>query len=165
MNPKQELSALEHLLDELLKGIQDILISGEILTDEFQLVLAKELEATVTRIDQLKSQLSVEALQPRPEPVLQQGMPSSNVGDFGYDDETGRLLVRFLGDYPDRNGPIYAYEGVPKVIFDLFQSGAVPARSDGENKWGKWWKGKVPSLGASMFTLIKSGNYPYQRLS
>src|SRR5260221_10826644 len=32
------------------------------------------------------------------------------------------LLVRFLGKYPQRNGPVYAYGGVPKQIFDLFRS-------------------------------------------
>ena len=77
----------------------------------------------------------------------------------------GRLLVRFLGDHPNRNGPVYAYGGVPREVFDMFQKGAVPARTDGQNKWGKWWKGKVPSIGASLYTLIKQRGYPYQRLS
>ena len=66
----------------------------------------------------------------------------------------------------DRDGgPIYGYDGVPKVIYDLFQSGSIPARTNGQNRWGKWWKGKVPSLGASLYTLISQGQYPYQRLS
>lgn len=102
-------------------------------------------------------------------PALQQplteAMPSSNVEGFAYDDKTNKLLVRFLGKHPNRNGPIYAYEGVPRSIFDLFQKGAVPARTNGQNRWGKWWKGKVPSMGASMYTLIKQQGYPYQRVS
>jgi len=166
MNPAQELSSLEALLDELLNTIQEVLQSGEILTDELQQTLAQEIEFMFDRINELRSQNPVETLSPQvgKQPQLTQGMPSSNVESFGYDDKTGRLLVRFLGEYPNKEGPIYGYEGVPKQIFDLFQKGAVPARTDGKNKWGKWWKGKVPSLGASLYTLINKGGYPYKRL-
>jgi len=161
-----ELQELEGLLQELLGVIQDVMQSGEVLDDEFQGELAKTLELLTSRIDQLRLEEPVEGLQPRaPEPELNESMPSSNVESFGYDDKTGRLLVRFLGKHPDPHGPIYGYSGVPKQIFDLFRKGAVPARTNGKNKWGSWWKGKVPSLGASMFTLIKEGGYPYQKLS
>ena len=102
---------------------------------------------------------------PAQEPQLNKEMPSSNIHSFGYDPEQGRLLVKFQGKYPQQNGPVYAYGGIPPVIFDLFRKGSVPARTDGKNKWGEWWKGKVPSLGASMYTLIKNGGYPYQKLS
>src|ERR1700687_3467420 len=93
---------------------------------------------------------------------LNPAMPSSNIEGFAYDDKAGRLLVRLLGKHPNRNGPIYAYEGVPSNIFDIFRKGAVPAKTDGKNKWGQWWKGKYPSMGASMAHLIKAGGYPYQ---
>jgi hypothetical protein len=92
-------------------------------------------------------------------------MPSSNVEGFAYDDKNNRLLVRFLGEHPNRNGPIYAYTGVPPVMFDLLRKGAVPARTDGKNKWGKWWRGKTPSLGASVYTLLRQGGFPYQKLA
>lgn len=160
-----ELQNLEDLLSQLLRGIQDVIQSGEILTDEFQGVLAQELDYLTTRIDELRG--STDQIPPIPpaEPDLNPAMPSSNIGAFGYDEENGRLLVQFLGKHPDRNGPIYAYGGVPKQIFDLFQKGAIPARTNGRNRWGKWWKGKVPSMGASMYTLIKEAGYPYERLS
>lgn len=74
-------------------------------------------------------------------------------------------MVKFQGDYPEQNGPVYGYEGVPKQIFNLFQKGAIPATTDGSNKWGSWWKGKTPSLGASLNALIKQGGYSYQRLT
>lgn len=164
MNPRDELLALEELLDALLRGIQDILQSGEILSDDFQLLLAQEIEATVNRIDELRSENPVDQLPPQ-EPPLDQSYPSSNIHSFGYDPENERLLVKFQGKYPQENGPIYGYDNVPKVIFDLFQKGAVPARTDGRNRWGRWWKGKVPSLGASLYALIKNGPYPYQRLT
>ena len=162
MNPQEEIQLLESLIDELLAGIQDILVFGEILSDEFQGMIAQELETTLARIEELRA-ADVGGLINRP--PIGQGMPSSNVEGFSYDDKNNRLFVRFLGEYPNRNGPVYSYENVPKVIFELFQSGAVPARTDGQNKWGKWWRGKSPSLGASLYTLIKTQNYPYQRLT
>ena len=162
MNPERELLALEELLDELLRGIQDTLQSGEVLSDDFQMLLAQELDATVSRIDELRGIIQAT---PAPHPEINQAMPSSNVEGFAYDRDNERLYVRFLGEYPNRNGPIYQYEGVPKVIFDLFRNGSIPARTNGKNRWGKWWKGKTPSMGASLYTLIKAAGYPYQRLT
>jgi len=170
MNRRQQ---LETLLDELLRGVQDVLMSGEILTDEFQGMIAQEIETLVNEIDQLIAQeepavtppLNPSLQESQQQPILDESYPSSNVNSFGYNPETQQLYVKFQGDYPQENGPVYAYEGVPQVIFDLFQKGAVPARTDGENDWGSWFKGKVPSLGASLFTLIKNGGYPYQKIS
>lgn len=97
-------------------------------------------------------------------PGITQAMPSSNVEGFAYDDKTGRLLVRFLGKHPNRNGPIYAYDGVPPNIFDIFRRGAIPAKTNGRNKWGEWWQGKYPSIGAAMYHVIRAGGYPYRRM-
>jgi hypothetical protein len=161
-----ELQEFQGLLQELLQAIQLSMQSGEALPDELQGQIAQTLEMLFNRIEELMGQEAGEIPNiPQAEPELQQSGPSSNIESFGYDDKTGRLLVRFLGQHPNRNGPVYGYQNVPKQIFELFRQGAVPARTDGKNKWGKWWKGKVPSLGASMFTLIKGGGYPYQRLS
>jgi len=162
----------EQKIEELKNALREILrlVAGRNapLTPELRQAIAQVTEHVANRIQQLKQEGSpADELQPqrRPEPELQGSMPSSNVGAFGYDEERQRLLVRFLGDHPNKNGPIYGYDNVPKEIFDLFQKGAVPARTDGQNKWGKWWKGKHPSMGASLYTLIKNGGYPYQRLS
>lgn len=162
MNPEE----LEDLLRQLLLAIQQVMQSGEVLSDDFQGMLAQTLERLVNKIDELRSENPVEglSLNSTQEPQLSSGAPSSNIHSFGYDGKNGRLLVKFQGDYPQENGPVYAYGGVPQQIFDLFRRGAIPARTDGKNKWGRWWKGKVPSLGASLYTLIKGGNYPYQRL-
>jgi hypothetical protein len=149
-------------MNELRQAIATIIDLASSMIDELDdatmLALAELLNSAAARLAQDQNPPS----EPGP---LQPAMPSSNVEGFAYDDNTGQLLVRFLGEHPNRNGPIYAYGGVPKKIFDLFRSGAIPARTDGQNKWGKWWKGKVPSIGASMFTLIKNGGYPYQRIS
>ena len=161
MGPEEELRMLEEVIDMILRGIQDLIQSGEIISDEFQGMIAEELDRTTERISELQDQLQIGTQ----EPDLEQSMPSSNIGAFGYDEDNGRLLVQFLGKYPNRKGPIYAYGGVPKVIFDLFRRGAIPARTEGKNRWGRWWKGKVPSAGASMYTLIKEAGYPYERIT
>jgi hypothetical protein len=96
---------------------------------------------------------------------IQEAMPSSNIEGFAYDDKTGRLMVRFLGKHPERNGPVYAYQGVPPNIADIFMRGAIPAKTNGKNKWGRWWQGKYPSMGAAMAHVIKAGGYPYQRMA
>jgi len=84
---------------------------------------------------------------------------SSNIYGFRYDPSTRRMLVRF------NSGSIYKYENVPPGVFRIFQQGAVPAKTNGENKYGKWWVGKQPSAGAAFFEMIKKGGYPYQRMS
>jgi len=167
MNP--EIEELEDILDTILRGVQEALQNGEILSEEFQLQIAQEITLLTQEIDDLYEQNPqdpLEGLGSTPTgDNLTTAMPSSNVEGFAYDDKSGKLLVRFLGDHPNKHGDVYAYGGVPKQIFDLFQKGAVPARTNGSNKWGKWWKGKNPSMGASLHTLIKGGGYPYQKLS
>lgn len=151
-------------MNELREAIANIIElasqSLDELDDETMLALADLLNAASQRLAQMQEQGA-----PPLQSKIESGMPSSNVEGFAYDPKTNKLMVRFLGDYPNRNGPIYAYEGVSPVIFDLLRKGAVPARTDGQNRWGKWWRGKTPSLGASLFTLIKNGGYPYQRLT
>lgn len=157
---------LQALLREFQGLVQAVLQSGEVLDDSILGQIAEFMNTIMDRIEQQRNENPAEGLTPETTTKqIEGGMPSSNVEGFAYDDKTGRLLVRFLGDYPNRNGSTYAYGGVPREIFDLFQKGAVPARTDGQNKWGKWWKGKQPSLGASLYTLIKQRNYPYQRVS
>lgn len=90
--------------------------------------------------------------------IEQAPINSSNIYGFKYDPKNGKLLVRF------QSGSIYGYDGVPAGIFKVFQQGAVPAKTNGQNKFGRWWQGKIPSLGAAFYNLIRQGNYPYQRL-
>jgi hypothetical protein len=160
----EELQEFQTLLMELLQALQLSMSSGEALPDEIQGMIAQTLEALYNRIEQL-SQGGEAPIQPPNQPgPMEGGMPSSNVEGFSYDKDNGRLYVRFLGKHPNRDGPIYSYDQVPPRVFDLFRRGAVPARTDGKNKWGQWWKGKVPSMGASVYTLLKQGGFPYQRV-
>jgi hypothetical protein len=92
------------------------------------------------------------------EGIPQAPLDSSNIYGFQYDPSSGQLKVRF------QSGSIYNYQGVPPGIFRVFQQGAIPAKTTGQNSFGKWWEGKIPSLGAAFYQLIRQGNYPYQRL-
>lgn len=157
-----KLQELEDLLRELLQAIQLMVESKEEISDELQGQIAQTLELLFNRIEQLRGEVQPE---PTEEPELQTAMPSSNVEGFAYDNETGRLYVRFLGKHPDRNGPIYQYDNVPANIYEIFKKGAIPAKTDGKNKWGRWWKGKYPSMGATMYHLIRAGGFPYQRVA
>lgn len=158
-----ELQELQELLAELLEAIELIISSGEDFPDELQGEVAKTLELLYNKIEELTR--GAESLTPTPNRQIPPGMPSSNVAGMGYNEKTGDLQIQFLGKYPNRQGPIYQYPDIPKPIAELLLSGAIPARTDGKNKWGKWWKGKSPSAGASVFTLLKNRNVPFQKLT
>lgn len=164
MNPQQ----LQDLLRQLVQAVTEVMQSGEELPDDFQGMIADTLANLMARIEQANTQEPTSGMQPTPAPIgegLKEGMPSSNIEGFSYDDKTGKLLVRFLGKHPDKNGPIYGYDGVPANIADIFMRGAIPAKTNGKNKWGSWWQGKYPSMGAAMAHVIKAGGYPYRRVS
>jgi hypothetical protein len=86
---------------------------------------------------------------------------SSNVVAMKYDPQTQRMWVKFHGNTQE---PVYQYEGVPEVIFNLVQHGTAFAKTRGQNKWGSWWPMKNPSIGASINQYLKAGGYAYQRL-
>lgn len=83
---------------------------------------------------------------------------SSNVYGFIYDDKTGKLKVRF------NEGGVYEYSGVPKQVYQMFASGAHPATTKGENRFGKWWIGKNPSIGSAFHNYIKLAGFPFTKL-
>lgn len=224
-----ELENLEQLLDELLRGIQDVIQSGEILSDEFQGLIAQELETTSNRIDELRAEQANEPVPPEEPPPnisagiplnaevqllwvlsgqneqaflqyltnfpsqntaqllrnpdelqrviqqLQQEMPSggqlpvadgiqhapinsSNIYGFRYNPQNGNLKVRF------QSGSVYEYDAVPSNIFNAFRQGASAARTDGQNQFGRWWRGKNPSLGAAFWNYIRNAGFDYRRL-
>lgn len=157
-----ELETLEQLLQEFLSGIQEVLQSGETLSEAFQGQASEYLNMLTSRIDEVIIERGTQATEI---PPLKKAIPSSVINAFKYDDKSGNLLVQFKGKYPNEEGSVYSYGGVPKDIFELFRRGAIPAKTDGANKWGAWWKGKSPSAGSSMNVLLKGMGYPYKKLS
>lgn len=149
---------LRQLLQELLLVLGQVNASGEVLSDEFQGQIAQTLQLLVDRINQGE-------ITPQPIPQMDQAMPSSNVNGYKYDPARRRLYVQFLGKHPNRNGPVYSYQNVPPVIYELFRMGSAAARTEGRNRWGNWWRGKSPSMGASVYTLLRLAGFPYQRLT
>lgn len=83
---------------------------------------------------------------------------SSNIYGFKYEPKSGKLFVRFQG------GSVYGYDGVPSGVFDIFRKGAVPAKTNGSNQYGAWYTGKMPSLGAAFYQMIRQGGYAYKRI-
>lgn len=89
---------------------------------------------------------------------------SSNIYGFKYDAKSQKLSVKFQGNKGYGQGPIYEYYGVPGYIANMFKMGAVSAKTTGQNKWGRWFKFKNPSLGASHYALIRD-IFPYKRIT
>jgi hypothetical protein len=52
--------------------------------------------------------------------ILMKSLKSSNVSAAGYDDATQELQVEFL------SGALYAYDGVPRAIFEGLMSSPSP---------------------------------------
>jgi len=162
---------IEEIKNSVKQLLQTAMQEGNNLTDEMQGVIAQALEHAYNRITQLRQEQEqeqqgpVDGLEPiQQQPEMQEAMPSSNIHSFNYDYDNGNLLVKFQGDKGAGQGPIYSYGGVQPYIFNLFKRGAAIAKTSGKNKWGKWWKGKSPSMGAAMNAFIKSGGYPYQKV-
>lgn len=91
--------------------------------------------------------------------IPQANLQSSTVYGFKYSPKNKRLFVKFQGD------GVYKYDNVPSVIARLFMDGASRAKTQGSNKFGAWWKGKKPSLGAALNQHIKNLGFPYQKIS
>jgi hypothetical protein len=83
---------------------------------------------------------------------------SSNVWGTAYNEKNGRMRVRF------QNGSEYEYDGVPAAIYRAISQGNASAKTSGKNKFGQWWVGKNPSLGAALSQYVKSAGFNYRKL-
>lgn len=166
---------IEQQIEELKNSIREIIRMiverGEPLSEEVKIKLAQVIEHVTNRIQQLRQEQVGQEEQPLEAPItptvpdMQSPYPSSNINGFNYDYDKKRLLVKFHGDKQADQGPVYAYEGVPRFIFDTFRKGAVAPKTSGKNRFHTWKKGVTPSLGAAMHHLIKNGGYQYNKLS
>lgn len=90
--------------------------------------------------------------------ALTKDLKSSVIRKTEYDPSKSLLKVVF------NNSHTYTYDEVPEEIYNKLTEGAIPAKTKGENQYGRWWVGKKPSAGAAFNELIKKGGYNYQRV-
>lgn len=77
---------------------------------------------------------------------------SSNVKKIMYNDETKEMFIQF------QDKSIYTYFGVSFNLFLDVSGGNATCITSGENKYGSWFVGKTPSVGAAVHRwLIKKG--------
>jgi hypothetical protein len=82
---------------------------------------------------------------------------SSNIKQILYNDETMDLVIQF------RSGDIYTYPEVDFTEFGVIFAGAGICRTSGENRWGSWYVGKTPSVGAAVYNTLIKNNHPYKK--
>jgi hypothetical protein len=78
---------------------------------------------------------------------------SSNVKKIMYQDETKEMVIQF------NSGDIYTYYDVDFALFQEIFNGAGICRTEGSNRWGSWFIGKTPSVGAAVNQLLDGTRY------
>ena len=77
---------------------------------------------------------------------------SSNVKKIMYNDESKEMFIQF------QDKSIYTYYDVSMNLFLDVSGGRATCITSGENKYGSWFVGKNPSVGAAVHKfLVKSG--------
>lgn len=79
-------------------------------------------------------------------------LPSSNIYRLGYNPETEEMLADF------NSGARYKAEGVSQDRFDNLVAGRAVCKTKGANRYGSWFIGKSPSLGAAYWKYIRRAN-------
>ncbi len=163
-----EIEQLEDMLDQLIDGTMRVIQTGRVLSPDYVALITENIAYLNGEIERLYAELEQPPETPPPTPPqegIQQGPhPSSNIYGFQYDPEKKKLLIKFQDKFPQTNGPIYGYDGVPPQIVELLALGALPPETTGGNQWHNWERGKIPSMGATAIKLITSGQFPYHRV-
>ena len=82
---------------------------------------------------------------------------SSNVDKIMFNDETLELVVKF------NDGSYYTYYEIDFEEFVGVFSGAGICRTSGSNRWGTWFIGKTPSVGAAVYDILVRSGAKYSR--
>lgn len=88
--------------------------------------------------------------------LLRRNLNSANVDRILFNDETGELAIQF------KEGDVYIYPNQTKLMFDSLVRGEGICRTEGENKWGSWFVGKTPSIGAAVYSKLVEGDAPFR---
>lgn len=82
---------------------------------------------------------------------------SSNVKKIMYEDETKEMTIQF------NDKSIYTYYEVPFDLFLDVSGGNAVCITSGENKYGRWWIGKTPSVGAAVHKFLVKKKIRYKK--
>ena len=82
---------------------------------------------------------------------------SSNVDRLMYNDENRELVVKF------NSGDIYTYFDIDFEEFANVFNGQGICRTTGSNKYGSWFLGKFPSVGAAVFKYLVDTGATYKK--
>lgn len=80
---------------------------------------------------------------------------SSNVKRMVYDDTVDMLVIEF------HDLSKYTYGGITLELFNKLTGGEAVCITSGKNKFGKWWVGKTPSVGAAVYQLLVKAGVDY----
>lgn len=84
-------------------------------------------------------------------------IPSANVRRIVYNDETKEMVIQF------QDKSIYTYFEVPFQTFLNVSGGEATCITTGENKYGSWFVGKNPSVGAAVWRYLRDSNIRYKK--
>ncbi len=90
---------------------------------------------------------------------LAKALKSSTIRKMNYDPEKQEMETIF------NSGDKFRYYDFDQSSWDELSAKATPAKTSGKNKFGVWWAGKNPSLGATFNKIIqpsKRGNGPFR---
>ena len=82
---------------------------------------------------------------------------SANVKKIMYNDETKEMFIQF------QDKSIYTYFEVPFQLFLDVSGGKATCITSGENKYGSWFVGKTPSVGAAVHRYLVKKNVRYKK--
>lgn len=142
---------------------QDLKKNADISTPE------KAAKAAQAKLAELTSQPQI--TQPKRQEIIQKVKTNEKTKD-DLQSDLKSSVIRYT-DYSPKsqtakvvfnNGHTYVYKNVSEDVYQNFTKADTPAKTEGENKYGMWWKGKNPSLGASFNQHIKKGGYEYKRV-
>lgn len=82
---------------------------------------------------------------------------SSNVKKIMYNDETREMFIQF------QDKSIYTYYDVSMNLFLDVSGGQATCITSGQNKYGRWYVGKTPSVGAAVHKFLVKKGIKYKR--
>lgn len=113
------------------------------LSDEFKIKFFEEL---------FGSEITEETIEHAFKKWRADNIQSSNVKKIMYNDESKEMYIQF------QDKSIYTYYDVSMNLFLDVSGGKATCITSGENKYGAWYVGKTPSVGAAVHKfLVKKG--------